>query len=52
MFNKFFTLSLSAFIALVFTSMSFAQAPIFEDNFDSDTAGMQLACQNPTDWTT
>jgi hypothetical protein len=25
---------------------------IFEDNFDSYTAGGQLACQNPTDWTT
>ena len=52
MFNKFFTLSVSAFIALVFTAMSFGQAVIFEDNFDSYTAGMQLACQNPIDWTT
>ncbi len=25
---------------------------IFSDNFDSYTAGQQLACQNPTDWTT
>jgi hypothetical protein len=24
----------------------------FTDNFDSYTAGQQLACQNPTDWTT
>ncbi|MFC2094052.1 T9SS type A sorting domain-containing protein [Bacteroidota bacterium] len=52
MFNKFFTLSVSAFIALVFTAMSFAQVPIFEDNFDSYTAGLGLACQNPIDWTT
>ena len=27
-------------------------AVVFEDNFDSYTAGQQLACQNPTDWTT
>ncbi len=25
---------------------------IFSDNFDSYTAGQQLACQNPDDWTT
>ncbi len=25
---------------------------IFSDNFDAYTAGQQLACQNPTDWTT
>ncbi len=49
---KFFTFSLSAFIALFFTAMSFGQAVVFEDNFDSYTAGEQLACQNPTDWTT
>jgi hypothetical protein len=52
MFNKFFTFLLSAFIALCFTAMSFGQSVIFEDNFDSYTAGEQLACQNPTDWTT
>ena len=52
MFIKFFTFSLSAFIALVFTAMSYGQAVIFEDNFDTYTAGEQLACQNPTDWTT
>ena len=52
MFNKFFTLSVSAFIVLVFSAMSFGQAPIFEDNFDSYTVGIGLACNNPTDWTT
>ena len=52
MLHKFFTFSLSVFIALVFTAMSYGQAVIFEDNFDSYTVGGQLACQNPTDWTT
>jgi hypothetical protein len=52
MFNKFFTLSLSAFIALAFSAMSFGQATLFEDDFDSYTAGLQLACQNPVGWTT
>jgi len=27
-------------------------APGFSDNFDAYTAGQQLACQNPIDWTT
>jgi hypothetical protein len=30
----------------------FAEQFSFEDNFDSYTAGQQLACQNPSDWTT
>jgi hypothetical protein len=50
--KKFFTFLLSAFITLVLTTMSFGQAVVFEDNFDTYTAGGQLACQNPTDWTT
>ena len=29
-----------------------APPPIFFDNFDSYTAGLLVACQNPTDWTT
>ena len=36
----------------VFFSQAYAQLTIFSDNFDSYTAGQQLACQNPTDWTT
>ena len=40
-------------IAAVFVlSQAYAQVTIFSDNFDSYTAGQQLACQNPTDWTT
>jgi hypothetical protein len=50
--KKFITISLSAFIATVFTAMSFGQAVVFEDNFDTYTVGGQLACQNPIDWTT
>ena len=50
--KNIFTISLSAFVALVFTGISFGQAVIFEDNFDSYTAGEQLACQNSTDWNT
>jgi hypothetical protein len=52
MFSKFFTFSLSFFIALVFTAKSYNQVVIFVDNVDSYTIGGQLACQNPTDWTT
>lgn len=34
------------------TNFSFAQEIIFNENFDSYQTGGQLACQNPTDWTT
>jgi hypothetical protein len=50
MFSKFFTLSLSVFTALIFSSLVFGQATLFEDNFDSYTAGVPLVTQNPTDW--
>jgi hypothetical protein len=49
MLSKFFTL---IFAVAVFSAISFGQAVVFEDNFDSYTAGIQAACQNPTDWTT
>jgi hypothetical protein len=52
MLSKFFTFSLIAFIALLFTTMSYGQVVIFVDNFDSYTAGMQLVVQNPIDWET
>jgi len=39
-------------LILSFSAFSFAQMVIFSDNFDSYLAGQQLACQNPTDWTT
>ena len=36
----------------VLVSMPCCGPVVFEDNFDYYTAGQQLACQNPTDWTT
>jgi hypothetical protein len=52
MFNKFFTLSLSAFIVLIFCSISFSQTTLFSDNFDSYPTGQGLALSNPDDWDT
>ena len=50
---KNFTLSFSiAFIALVFTAISYSQTIPFEDDFEAYTVGGQLACQNPNEWTT
>lgn len=43
-------LSLSFIFSI--SALSFAQGVVFSDNFDSYLAGQQLACQNPTDWTT
>jgi hypothetical protein len=43
---------LSLSLIFVFSVLSIAQVTVFSDNFDSYLAGEQLACQNPTDWTT
>jgi hypothetical protein len=42
----------SVIASLFLISQSYAQLTIFTDNFDAYAAGEQLACQNPTDWTT
>ena len=52
MFNKFLTLFLGTFIVLFFYSVSFGQATLFYDGFESYAAGTGLACQNPVDWDT
>ena len=39
-------------MAICFSNTSIGQVLLFSDNFDSYTANQQLACQNPTDWTT
>ncbi|MCH8035092.1 MAG: T9SS type A sorting domain-containing protein [Bacteroidetes bacterium] len=52
MFSKFFTLVLSAFIVLLFSSSSFAQATLFYDGFEAYPVGTGLACSNPVDWDT
>ncbi len=52
MFNKFSTLSLSAFIVLIFCSMSFSQTTVFSDGFDSYTVGQGVAMNNNVDWDT
>ncbi len=51
MFNKLFTLSFIV-VAFLISSMAFGQTIVFQDDFESYVAGQQLACQNPTDWTT
>jgi hypothetical protein len=43
---------LSLSLIFSFSAFSVAQVAVFSDNFDSYLAGEQLACQNPTDWTT
>jgi len=45
-------LNICSILILTFTTVSFGQAVVFSDNFDSYVAGQQLACQNPIDWTT
>jgi hypothetical protein len=37
---------------LLYSSIIFSQTNIFSDNFDSYTAGLKIACQNPSGWTT
>jgi hypothetical protein len=52
MFNKFFTFSLSAFIVLIYCSLTFSQDTLFTDNFDSYTAGLGVAENNNVNWDT
>jgi len=42
----------TAFAALIFTSLSFGQATIFQDDFEAYVAGTALTLQNPVDWMT
>jgi hypothetical protein len=39
-------------IILSFSVLAIAQAVVFSDDFEAYIAGQQVACQNPTDWTT
>jgi hypothetical protein len=39
-------------IIFSFSVLAIAQAVVFSDNFEAYIAGQQVACQNPTDWTT
>jgi hypothetical protein len=52
MFSKFFTFSLIALIAFVFSVMSFGQSFPFFDDFETYTVGGQLVCQDSVNWTT
>jgi hypothetical protein len=55
MFNKFFLFGLRSFFVLLISSISPAQTNslvLFEDDFESYTAGAQLACQDSIHWNT
>ncbi len=43
---------LSISLIFSFSILTSAQQTVFSDDFESYLAGQQLACQNPTDWTT
>ncbi|MFI5236992.1 MAG: hypothetical protein ACHQLA_03545, partial [Ignavibacteriales bacterium] len=43
---------LSISLIFSFSVLTSAQQTVFSDDFESYLAGQQLACQNPTDWTT
>ncbi len=50
--QKIYFVFLITVITFLVSSLALSQSIIFEDNFDADTAGQQLACQNPVNWTT
>ena len=55
MFNKIFLFGLRSFFVLLISSISPAQTNslvLFEDDFESYTAGAQLACQDSIHWNT
>ncbi len=39
-------------IIISFSVLAIAQAVVFSDDFEAYIVGQQVACQNPTDWTT
>ncbi|HEX7357808.1 MAG TPA: hypothetical protein VF270_08890, partial [Ignavibacteriaceae bacterium] len=50
--RKLSTIFLVLLVSLAFTTQNFSQSTIFTENFDSYTAGNQVACSNPSVWTT
>jgi hypothetical protein len=50
--KPFSTIYLIIAITFLIPKQVLSQTTIFSDNFDSYTVGEQLACQNPSDWTT
>ncbi|GAB4290190.1 MAG: hypothetical protein Kow0098_08590 [Ignavibacteriaceae bacterium] len=50
--SLYFSIVSVFFLLILFPSNAEAQLVLFSDNFDSYSAGAQVACQNPVDWTT
>jgi hypothetical protein len=52
MFSRINNFFVCVFVFLLFNHTAYGQATLFQDDFDTYTAGGQFACQNPVDWTT
>ena len=50
--NKIYIFYLSFILTILISTLALSQTIVFADNFDTYTASQQLACQNPTVWTT
>ncbi len=50
--TKIYIIYISFIAAILISTIALGQVVVFEDNFDIYTSGQQLACQNPTVWTT
>jgi hypothetical protein len=50
--KKVYIFYLSFVLTILISTIVIGQVVVFEDNFESYTSGQQLACQNPTVWTT
>ena len=42
----------TVFVSILFTSLSFGQATVFQDDFEAYVVGTALTLQNPVDWVT
>jgi hypothetical protein len=50
--NKIYIFYLSFILAILISTLALSQTAVFQDNFDSYTAGQQISCQSASVWKT
>ena len=50
--NKIYIFYLSFILAILISTLALSQTTVFQDNFDSYTAGQQISCQSASVWKT
>ena len=50
--NKIYIFYLSFILAILISTLALSQTTVFQDNFDSYSAGQQISCQSASVWKT